>query len=117
MSVLNEHIEFARKLRRNQTAAETLFWAEVRNRKFHNYKFRRQVPIDRFFADFVCEAEKLIIEIDDVSHAEKLEYDSFRTAKLIANGYRVIRFTNADIYDDLIAVMEHLYFVLKEKTL
>lgn len=113
MGLLNEHIDFARKLRRNQTEAETLFWAEVRNRRFHNYKFRRQVPIDNYFADFLCEAEKLIVELDDVSHADRIAYDMKRTAKLNKVGYRVIRFTNADVYEDLDGVMEHLYSVLK----
>ena len=112
MGVLNEHIEFARKLRRNQTDAEDLFWGEVRNRRFHNYKFRRQVPVDKYFVDFLCEAKKLIIELDDISHADSKNYDTRRTATLNKAGYRVIRFTNADVYDDLSGVMEQLYLVL-----
>ncbi len=115
MGVLDEHIEFARKLRREQTAAEDLFWAEVRNRRFHNYKFRRQVPIDKYFVDFLCESEKFVIELDDISHADKVDYDKKRAKVLNEAGYRVVRFTNADIYDDLDAVMEQLYLVLKGK--
>ena len=113
MGVLDEHIDFARMLRRNQTAAEDLFWAKVRNRRFHNCKFRRQVPVDKYFADFLCESKKLMIALDDVSHADKEEYDVQRTRTLNKAGYRVVRFTNADVYDDLSGVMEQLYLVLK----
>lgn len=113
MGVLDEHITFARKLRRDQTAAEDLFWNEVRNRRFHNYKFRRQAPIDKYFADFLCESEKLIAELDDISHSDKKVYDKQRTYALNKAGYRVIRFTNADVYDDLAGVMEQLYLYLR----
>ena len=113
MGIVEEHTEFARQLRRNQTAGEDVFWAEVRNRRFHNYKFRRQVPIDRYFADFLCQSEKLIVELDDISHADKEAYDLKRTVKLNELGYRVIRFTNADVYDDIDAVMEQLFHALK----
>lgn len=115
MGLLDEHIDFARKLRQNQTPAEDLFWGEVRNRRFHNYKFRRQVPVDKYFADFLCESKKLIVELDDISHADKEEYDEQRSQALNMAGYRVIRFANADVYDDLSGVMEQLYLVLKDK--
>jgi len=115
MGKLDEHIEFARYLRRNQTSAEDVFWVEVRNRRFHGYKFRRQVPIDKYFADFVCEAKKLIVELDDISHVEKVEYDRQRTKVLNAKGYNVIRFNNSDIFDELDSVLDQVYLVLKEK--
>ncbi|MBL4870048.1 MAG: DUF559 domain-containing protein, partial [Robiginitomaculum sp.] len=54
----------ARNLRRDQTKPEDMFWHEVRNRNFLGLKFRRQVPIGKYIADFVCEQEKLIIELD-----------------------------------------------------
>ena len=113
MGKLDEHIQFARQLRRNQTSAEDVFWVEVRNRRFHNYKFRRQVPIDKYFADFVCESRKLVVEVDDISHADKIDYDVKRTQVLNDHGYKVIRFTNSDIYDNLEAVLDQLYHVLK----
>jgi len=103
-----EHIKFARHLRKNQTSAEEIFWNEVRNRRFLKLKFRRQVPISKYFADFVCESEKLIIELDDVSHADKMEYDAERTRILENYGYRVIRFSNTEIYEDIDGVIESL---------
>ncbi len=72
-------VEFARQLRRKQTRAEKIFWFHVRNRKFGNLKFRRQVPIDRFVVDFMCESHKLVIELDDCSHNFKIEQDRERT--------------------------------------
>lgn len=104
-----DSLTFARHLRKNQTDAETLFWQEVRNRRFKGLKFRRQVPISRFTVDFLCESEKLIVEIDDSLHEDRKAYDQERTEILNAHGYRVIRFTNADIYDDIVAVLDRLF--------
>jgi len=104
-----DSLTFARHLRKNQTDAETLFWGEVRNRRFKNLKFRRQVSVSRFTVDFLCESEKLIVEIDDSLHEDRKEYDAERTDILNTHGYRVIRFTNADIYDDIIAVLDRLF--------
>ena len=64
---------FARRLRREDTKAEALFWREVRGRHLGGYKFRRQVSIGNYFADFVCESAKLIVEFDGDQHAEMLE--------------------------------------------
>ena len=105
---MSEHIEFARHLRRSQTSAEDIFWSEVRNRRFLKLKFRRQVPISKYFADFVCESEKLVVELDDVSHADRIEYDLERTTILEDHGYRVIRFSNTEVYEDIDGVMESL---------
>ena len=104
-----DSLTFARHLRKNQTDAETLFWSEVRNRRFKNLKFRRQVSIDRFTVDFLCESEKLIVEIDDSLHEDNRDYDIDRTEVLNRHGYRVIRFTNADIYEDIVAVLDRLF--------
>jgi len=60
--------KFARQLRQNETKAESIFWAEVRGRQFKGLKFKRQVPIHKYFADFVCEEKKVVIELDDRSH-------------------------------------------------
>ena len=69
--------------------------------------FRRQHPIWRFIADFYCASARLIIEIDGDTHAEpgQLEYDAARTNWLETRGYRVIRFTNAQVLNELGAVL------------
>jgi len=104
-----DSLTFARHLRKNQTDAETIFWQEVRNRRFKNLKFRRQVPVNHFTVDFLCESEKLIVEIDDSLHEDNKEYYAKRTEVLNTHGYRVIRFTNADIYEDIVAVLDRLF--------
>ena len=104
-----DSLTFARHLRKNQTNAETLFWQEVRNHRFKNLKFCRQVTIGRFTVDFLCETEKLIVEIDDSLHEDNKAYDAERTEVLNTHGYRVIRFANADIYEDILAVLDRLF--------
>ena len=99
-------VKFARKLRKNQTRAEDIFWREVRNRLFLGLKFRRQVPIGKYIADFVCEQEKLIIELDGDQHDDNEEYDEERTRVLENHGYRVVRYWNEDLYEGLDRVFE-----------
>jgi very-short-patch-repair endonuclease len=96
----------ARELRQPQTPAETKLWACLRNRQLGDFKFRRQHPIDRFIVDFYCAACRLVIEVDGDSHAEQVEYDQARTEWLNDRGYRVIRFTNRDVFQQLDAVLE-----------
>jgi very-short-patch-repair endonuclease len=100
--------KFARQLRQNETKAESIFWAEVRGRQFKGLKFKRQVPINKYFADFVCEEKKVIIELDDRSHDDRLDKDAERTKVLEKYGYRVIRFTNEEIYEYLDGCFEFL---------
>ena len=68
-------------------------WRSLRE-KLPQYKWRRQMPVGPYFADFACFAQKVIIELDGGQHAEAQAYDANRTAFLEAQGYRVIRFAN-----------------------
>jgi very-short-patch-repair endonuclease len=95
----------ARELRQPQTPAESKLWARLRNSQL-GFKFRRQHPIDRFIVDFYCAACRLVVEIDGDSHAQQIEYDAARTDWLNERGYRVIRFANRDVYQNLDAVLE-----------
>ena len=69
-------------------------------------KVRRQHPIGRYIADFAVPARKLVIEIDGGQHAEAVDRDAARTRALQAHGYRVIRFWNNDVTDNLPGVLE-----------
>jgi very-short-patch-repair endonuclease len=93
----------ARDMRRNATAAESRLWQTLRNRQIEGRKFVRQAPVGPFFADFLCRELKLIIEIDGITHQapEEQAYDRRRTEELAKLGYRVIRFTNADILESI----------------
>ncbi len=86
----------ARHLRREQTPAEARLWALVRGRRLANAKFRRQVPIDRYVADFVCMEARLIVEIDGRIHDDEEAQirDIERTAVLESCGYFLIRLAN-----------------------
>ena len=87
------------------TRAEQLLWAQLRGSRFHAAKFRRQVPFDRFVVDFYCHAAKLVVELDGKQHEWFSEYDAGRTEILERLGVRVIRFTNAEISNDLDGVL------------
>ena len=104
---------FAKHLRRNQTSAEALIWAELRGRRCGGYKFRRQVPIGTYIVDFLCVAQKLIVEIDGSSHLDTLEYDANRTRILESQGYHVIRLTNEDVYEDFDSTIEAIWQALE----
>lgn len=60
------------------------------------FKFKRQVPIDRYIADFVCFAHRLIVEADGSQHVESA-YDAVRDEYLRQEGFSVLRFSNYDI--------------------
>jgi len=105
----------ARSLRRRSTEAEHRLWHHLRNRQLDGWKFRRQFPIERFFADFVCVDAKLIVELDGGHHALNQLGDEERTRLLISFGYRVIRYWNSDVLtntesvlDDILAHLEKL---------
>jgi very-short-patch-repair endonuclease len=98
--------EFARKLRKNMTDEERRLWQELRRSQLRDFKFRRQAPIGPFIADFVCFERKLIVELDGSQHAERLKEDALRTAWLTGQGFRLIRFWNNQIVEDLDVVLE-----------
>src|SRR5262245_22599597 len=60
----------ARALRTRMTDAELKLWFALRDRRFANFKFRRQVPIGRFIADFICFERGVVIEVDGSQHTE-----------------------------------------------
>ncbi len=104
----------ARSLRRDATAAERLLWRRLANRACGGHKFVRQEPIGPYFADFACRAAKLVVEIDGATHSteEEIASDARRTACLEANGYRVIRFFNAEVYENLDGVLDTILTAL-----
>jgi very-short-patch-repair endonuclease len=82
----------ARKLRREQTQAEKVIWGLLRTAPFHDYKFRRQLPIGPYITDFCSIRAKLIVELDGSQHLENTPQDRSRTHFLENKGYRIIRF-------------------------
>ncbi|MCX8568537.1 endonuclease domain-containing protein [Aminobacter sp. MET-1] len=94
---------FARTLRREATEAEDRLWQELRGRRLDGIKFRRQVPVGRFVADFLCSDAMLIVEVDGSQHAGSMRDDK-RTAELNRLGFRALRFWNNDALRDMRSV-------------
>ncbi|HNW99992.1 MAG TPA: endonuclease domain-containing protein [Candidatus Cloacimonadota bacterium] len=105
-----------RDLRENQTEAERVLWSRLRNRRFRELKFNRQVSIGHYVADFYCAQKKLVIELDGSQHMEEtaIEYDSIRTEYLNNLGIKVLRFSNTDILMNIDGVLESLYYNIEE---
>ena len=90
----------ARTLRSRMSNAERKMWFALRDRRFARFKFRRQVPIGPFIADFVCFDARLVVEIDGGQHAGSLR-DQYRDRWLTANRFRVLRFWNNQVLSNL----------------
>ena len=107
-------IERARQLRRDSTPAERKLWSILRGAALDGFKFRRQQRLGPFFGDFVCQAVKLVVEVDGETHAgaQAAGRDALRTAFLEREGYRVIRFANAEVIGNPDGVSEAIRLAL-----
>jgi very-short-patch-repair endonuclease len=106
----------ARQLRKNEVSAEQRLWEALRNRRLGGYKFVRQLPVGPYFADFACREHKLIVEVDGATHGsdEAIRHDERRARFLEAQGYRILRFLNDDIYWHLDEVRAAIIAALNE---
>lgn len=107
----------ARRLRKDTTDAEAKLWRHLERIPLEGTHFRRQVPIGRYFADFACHQIGLIIELDGGQHGEDhvLRHDAARTAFLESAGYEVIRFWNAEVLNELDAVLDTIFAVVQRR--
>ena len=96
----------AQKLRQPQTRVEYKLWQSLRDRQLGGFKFRRQAPIGSYIADFLCFEKHLVVELDGETHAKQELYDWQRADELPRQGYRVLRFTNSHVYEDLESVLQ-----------
>jgi very-short-patch-repair endonuclease len=89
------------------TSAEKLLWWRLR-RESEGWKFLRQPPIGPFVVDFACIEARLAVEVDGATHstAEEIDYDQRRTCYLEREGWRVVRFWNSEIFQNLDGVVE-----------
>ena len=97
-------IRIARRLRVDQTDAETVLWNRIRGRRIDGHKFVRQEPIIGYICDFVCREKRLIIEVDGGQHNESAA-DKLRDERLREKGYRVLSFWNNDVLDNIEGVL------------
>ncbi|MGN0031681.1 MAG: endonuclease domain-containing protein [Candidatus Gastranaerophilaceae bacterium] len=101
-------LENAKTLRSNQTDCENIIWQNLRAKRLNNIKFRRQVPIGKYIVDFVNLDKKLVIELDGSQHLDAIQYDNNRTEYLTNLGYKVVRFNNNDIINNLESVLNKI---------
>ncbi len=107
----------ARRLRRDATPAEKALWQQLRLVDVRGH-FRRQAPIGPYFADFAHHGLKLIVELDGEPHGFEpgLRRDAMRTAYLERAGYRVLRFWNNEVSENLDGVIEAILAAIEPRT-
>ena len=103
-------VELARQLRQEQTPAEKLLWALLRNRRLRRFKFRRQHQIGNYIVDFFCLEAQLVIECDGSvhNHNQQWQHDQVRDAYLVSQGLRVLRFTNEQVLNESWEVLDEV---------
>jgi very-short-patch-repair endonuclease len=106
-----EMFQRARTMRHEPTEAERVMWNQLRSRRFEGLKFRRQFPIGRYIADFVCFSPRVVIECDGGQHADNT-YDAERDAWFEAQGFRVLRFWNDAVVNETDGVVDTLLATL-----
>jgi very-short-patch-repair endonuclease len=104
----------ARELRKDLTEAEQALWKHLRMRQLGNYKFRRQQAIGLYIVDFVSFEGRVVIELDGGQHSQQMDHDSKRTAWLESQGYRVLRFWNNQVLQEIEAVEAIVSKVLED---
>ncbi|EDM45437.1 DNA methylase, putative [unidentified eubacterium SCB49] len=111
-------IQIARHLRQEQTSAETALWEILRNRNFQNLKFRRQHPLKDYIVDFYCNELELVIELDGEYHNEKSqkEKDENRDFHLNVLGYRVLRYPNNVVFNDVKTISKDIATIKNNTT-
>lgn len=95
------------------TDAERLLWSKLRRKQMHGHMFRHQAPIGPYIVDFACLTIKLVIEVDGGQHNINKAADEKRTAWLESQGYRVMRFWNNEVLQNLEGVLEAIWLATK----
>lgn len=105
----------AKDMRQAPTEAEAVMWEHLRNRKVAGIKFRRQHAIGGFIVDFACLKHHLIIEIDGSVHdtPEQKAYDTSRQQHLENLGYKILRFTNDDVFNRATHITAQITTIVK----
>ena len=109
-NVKNSLVDRAKAMRKTALPAEVLLWNKIRSKQISGFKFRRQQPLDNFIVDFFCAQARLVIELDGESHQgeQKQKADIKRQNYLEDQGFKVLRFTNEDVYKNLNGVLEEI---------
>jgi very-short-patch-repair endonuclease len=98
--------ERARTLRHELTLAERKLWSILRGNKLNGINFRRQHALGNYIVDFISIKHKLIVELDGSQHLEQEEYDAERTKYFESQGYKVLRFWNNQVENEIEGVIQ-----------
>ena len=106
----SKNLKLAKNMRSNMTKEEVKLWEIIRAKRFYGLKFKRQVLIGEYIVDFLCQEKKFIIELDGGHHNEMInkEHDEKRTIYLESQGYKVLRFWNNEVWDNIEGVYKLL---------
>jgi very-short-patch-repair endonuclease len=104
----------AKLLHRNMAPAEAKLWVQLRAHRIGDVHFRNQHAIGKYIVDFCAPRKKLIIELDGSQYLEQEEYDAERTAFLESKGFRVLRFWNQDVMNNMDRVLKVIWSALNE---
>ena len=105
--------ERAKQMRHEATPAEHRLWQILRGKRLQGYRFKRQVPIDHYIADFVCLRQRLIVEVDGGQHSGNAR-DERRDAYLSSQDFRILRFWNDDIFNNEEGVLTRILTALAD---
>jgi leucyl-tRNA synthetase len=110
----NSHLllERAKEMRNNPTEAEKMLWLNLKSKAL-DYKFRQQHLIADFIVDFVCLSKKLVVEVDGGIHDDREEADAERTKVLNEKGFKVIRFNNKEVLNNIDSVLDTITHELR----
>ncbi|MEA5459843.1 DUF559 domain-containing protein [Arcicella sp. LKC2W] len=110
--------QFARDNRKNPTESEEILWEKLRNKQLGDFRVRRQHSINLFIVDFVFLKQNLIIELDGGIHEvdDNPKYDEYRTQELNAEGFRVLRFKNEEVLENVDEVLKTILYYLENIT-
>ena len=103
--------DFARTLRQGNNTAEAVLWISLKSKRLGGYKFVRQFPIGKYFADFLCRSRALVVEVDGSQHAENTS-DRERDQFMRDAGYSVIRFWSGDVLKNTASVCDTILAAL-----
>ena len=113
----HKYLEERRKeLRKNLTSAEATLWKYLQRKQLKGRKFRRQHSIENYIVDFYCPQENLIIELDGAGHLDfaQQNYDYERTQKLERLGFKLLRFENKLVFENIEGVLKEISSSFKE---
>jgi very-short-patch-repair endonuclease len=102
-------LTFARSMRHEPSPAELAMWKLLRGHGLAGFSFRRQHVLEPYIADYYCALAALVVELDGDSHADSEEYDTIRTGLFVERGLKVLRFWNAEVFEDSESVAETIY--------